>query len=1004
MNVKCYCQILLLSFLFCTATFAQQNPQPHFRNYTTADGLPSPEVHYIFEDSQGYMWFGTDNGVARFDGYTFKTFGAKEGLMSNVVFDIHEDGKGQIWFGTMTGATYIYNGDTIMPYRYNHLIAALKDQFSAAGLGHLEEDGTAYFELVEYGFLKIDSKGNTQFFRGKLPQSVLVLELKTASKILRTRSNRRDLNNFLAFQDSMYKSKYYHLEFISEDENSTIKIDKAKLIGGARFGIQKIYSRDRMIVMGGDYLHCLKDTHLLWTTPFLTTPSHIIEEVDGSIWFALNYGEGVRRYANLEALKQNKFEQYLSGLSVSRIHKAKDGGIWFSTLEKGIFYCQDLDLITFDTRVGLSNDFVSAVTFKSGKDIIVGCQNGDIFQIDLKKNTTQFLIKNPAGYHNYSLYYLPKNKQLWVGENYYKNKQWFNTKIWHPFLNKFIPQRNFQLRKLHQNTKGEILGCRNTLFCIINPETGLAKLSIDLKIPYQRFFAIHSDTEDQIWLGTSKGLFLYQDSSLIHQGMEHPAFNNRVEDIDQLVDKSFVVGTKGFGVIIWKDQSLIEISTSDGLCSNMLEEVFVDDDNIIWAATLNGLNKITLYPNKKPQVRSFTTHNGLPSNEIYQIKSHQKQLWLCTAGGLVKFKEPKADTLSVPPILQMVKVNTQNSESKKEHTFQHWENNFEFHFLAINYRQDGRIPYRYRIDPDAPWQYTKNLSINYPSLPKGNYAFEVQAQNQDAYWSKSTFYNFQILAPWWSRWWFRTIIVLLGFFLAYRFYKYRINQLQHENDIKAQIINLEKSALQAQMNPHFIFNCLNSIQNFILQNNRKKAVEYLARFAKLVRNNLNASVYSKISLQEEISLLDNYLALERERFGQNFDYQIELTEELKNQLIDFPPMLIQPYVENAVIHGLSKKQGDGFVRIHFTRHQGELLVSIQDNGSGFRKDKKGEKKERHRSLGMSITHKRLELLGTDPAFAVQILSLENNQKEIVGTEVKIRIQIQMSSKNKVLVS
>ena len=136
------------------------------------------------------------------------------------------------------------------------------------------------------------------------------------------------------------------------------------------------------------------------------------------------------------------------------------------------------------------------------------------------------------------------------------------------------------------------------------------------------------------------------------------------------------------------------------------------------------------------------------------------------------------------------------------------------------------------------WQYSQNLSVNYPSLPEGDYSFEVQAQNEDGYWSESTKYAFSIFPPWWATWWFQGLSLLALGLTGYGFYKYRIEQIQKENASQQEITKLEKSALQAQMNPHFIFNCLNSIQNYILKNDQKKAVEYLSRFATLVRHNL----------------------------------------------------------------------------------------------------------------------------------------------------------------------
>ncbi|MCB0594696.1 MAG: histidine kinase, partial [Phaeodactylibacter sp.] len=184
----------------------------------------------------------------------------------------------------------------------------------------------------------------------------------------------------------------------------------------------------------------------------------------------------------------------------------------------------------------------------------------------------------------------------------------------------------------------------------------------------------------------------------------------------------------------------------------------------------------------------------------------------------------------------------------------------------------------------------------------------------------------------------------------------------------------------------------NSIQNFILTNEKKKAVEFLARFARLVRHNLNASVQGRVSLAEEVQILENYLALERERFNQKIEYRITVEEGLEEEDITLPPLLIQPYVENAVIHGLGKKEGGGTVAIHFQRDNGALAVTVRDNGLGFRQEEGKEPSTRHRSVGMTITEKRLELLGNGNGEAVQVEVLKGEDGEVLGTEVRVRVR------------
>jgi ligand-binding sensor domain-containing protein len=215
---------ILLFFLTYGSLLAQQNPQPYFRNYSTEHGLPSPETYCTFQDSRGYIWFGTDNGACRFDGYEFRTFGSKDGLSSNVVFDIFEDGKGRIWFGTMTGETFIWDGDTIQPYRFNHLIAQYKGQFDFASLAYLSQDETAYFELVRAGILRIDSLGTDSLITTQRSYSRLILDLNEIPKVLRTRVSKHKPGNQFKWRNLEESSGKAFIEIMTNEEELSVNL------------------------------------------------------------------------------------------------------------------------------------------------------------------------------------------------------------------------------------------------------------------------------------------------------------------------------------------------------------------------------------------------------------------------------------------------------------------------------------------------------------------------------------------------------------------------------------------------------------------------------------------------------------------------------------------------------------------------------------------------------------------------------------------------------------
>ena len=318
----------LISILLLILTYlslpAQRNPQPHFRNYSTQHGLPSPEVYFAFQDSRGYLWFGTDNGAARFDGYAFRTYDARDGLTSNVVFNIHEDVKGRIWFGTMTGEAFILERDTIVPYRYNHLVQRHQKQFNTAKLKYLDQDETAYFELVSLGILQIDARGRDSLITSTRPLSRLAVDINGTTRFLRTyigRFNEKDFGGWLDYEN---KHRLVQVEFAFQ--KGRVQIELPHNIGFCEYAwdVQKFSSGHYLVVSCGQ-LFCLKEEELLWTIPFSGHTAEIIEDESQAIWFCLLFGKGLRRYRDLDALRNGEYDLFLDGLSISNIYQGLKG-------------------------------------------------------------------------------------------------------------------------------------------------------------------------------------------------------------------------------------------------------------------------------------------------------------------------------------------------------------------------------------------------------------------------------------------------------------------------------------------------------------------------------------------------------------------------------------------------------------------------------------------------------------------------------------------------------
>jgi len=988
-----------------SGVIAQQNPHPYFKNYNTSDGLPSPEVYCVFEDSKERMWFGTDNGVSRFDGYEFHNYGPKQGLNQNVVFDILEDAQHRIWFGTMGGEIFILENDSISPYQYNHIIDNYDEGSNQIKLHLAKQTSTVYLEIKNIGVLRIDSLGNDSLFTSKNFYTHFTLDFQDLEHSI-------DVHISKGFDTEIQKA----VQEVKKKKTQVIEIrTKQKLIQKTikdptnqnfyKVRVYKLKSEKDGYLIFGDELSYLKGDTILWTIPTIKIhPVKIVEQKNGSIWICQVNGNGLRRYRNVDDLKLNKYDVFLLGESISNCRIDQRGDIWATSIGKGIFYAANPEVLVYNSTFGFSEDFVSTIAIKNENELFVGCSNGDIFHIDLSYPRIIKQINAPNDDRNFDLFYEESKDRLWKGNLY------FQTGKWNISTNKFVSDKDIY---------DQIIPCKrmnyhapsNNLYC--SGANGF--FIVDLSVPevadryegeLKRVFSSFQNSLGQVWISTGEGVFKYINDKLIPPSIIIPAFQRRIEDISELPDGRLVLATKGAGIILWnqrkddqvtrvlwnqKNDQITQITDEDGLSANMIEDVHIDDQGVLWVGTLNGLNKITFDKDNNFTIRQFNTSNSLASNEIYQIKSYKEQIWLCSSAGLIHFKERPINDQSTIPKFQDIQVNGLSRNDNLYPSFSHTENNLIFKFITTRYHQGSQIKYRYKLQETDEWQHTINRSVHYPQLNNGDYRFMVQAQNEDGFWSETAAFPFSINPPWWKTWWafFITFFGVIGSIALYN--REQRKKLKKEKEIQQQMLDLERSALQAQMNPHFIFNCLNSIQNFILKNDTDNAVRYLAKFAQFIRQVLNVSISSNITLSEEIGMIKNYLQLEKLRLKEKLNFTISVDKHLDVNAIELPPLLIQPYVENAIKHGISNKKINGEVNIQYKKVKDYLEVIVQDNGPGVNQNKSNLNQNAYKPVGMFITKQRLKALSqskNDSNIEIGILNQDQT-----GTEVIVKIKI-----------
>ncbi|MCB0633547.1 MAG: histidine kinase [Saprospiraceae bacterium] len=971
---------------------AQITEQPYFRNYSTNDGLPSSEVHDIIQDQRGYLWIATDNGVSRFDGYKFKNYGAKQGLKNNVVFHLQEDHEGRIWMQTLSGNLYYYLQDSIYTYPFNDTITKYQNYYLLPNDFIIHKDGTVYCSLYGIGVLKIAPSGKHEFINARTNIGLLFYRSPEKQRYLFSASFFRSRKHLGSPPPHLNNTKAVLI--LKDQAVDSIFIPDTK--GGNL--IRNSYADDDMVLFE------VHEDQALYRTQeqlsFIDLPARIAEitRLDKALWIGFNDKMGVHYYSDLEAIPGDNYRTLLFGKSISAVCPDQNGGYWFGSLNEGIFYAPSLTLKVFRREGIPANNNILSLAAGPDRTLLYGTVQGGVYALDQQRRSV--LLHQDKG-PVFDLWYQADKGKLWIAGNRLRIVEGSDILLpgYAPSLK--LPNPIFYKRMFPYPEQNLLIG---------NSGFGLEKLDIDreevfftmLNAPNrERVICTIIDFSGRIWVGNTKGLFQFKDASFLPPPFTHPSFEIRVEAIAQLRDSTLVFGTKGRGVALWKNDTVTVIDESDGLTTNMIENIYIDSLQQIWVGTLNGLNKINRVPGKDTwEVRRITISHGLPSDEINDLCQVGEWMYVATAGGIAQL--PLLDTLKAPPATVYWESTLVNGFRIDPEELQHLnasQKNIQLQYVSINFRFAGDILYRYRINPDIEWSLTEERSVNYAALAPGKYLFEVQAQNEDGIWSESLQISINIAYPFWQQWWFLLMAVAASFALLYFLYRRRFDRLRKEAAIEREISELQRSALQAQMNPHFIFNCLNSIQNFIASGDKQNAMQYLSRFATLVRTTLNASVQNTITLEEELLVIKNYLELEKLRFGNKFEYEIQVDPQIDQFDISIPPLLVQPFVENAIQHGFNFEDRSkiGNILITYAEENGMLRITVRDNGIGIKRSQlaKSEQEQLRASLGMSITKKRLAALQQQhserPHLQVHEIIPENGTDG--GTEIIIRIDL-----------
>lgn len=941
---------------------------PSYRNISVNDGLPSSETYYVHQDRRGNLWFCTDHGVVKYDGFRLHIFNKSNGLPDEVVFKILEDNKGRLWFYLYNGKLAYYDPQKkkIFPYKYNHLLVQLNHgDFNHRKCYSIGKDDDIYYSGI-YGSARIDKNGRLSYYKAKLIRQFY----EVGDNWLLTGLNDPKSYRLKEFDIIPEKGKVIRYRYVTE---------------GVRFDLIRINGKRFISIDDNVYEVSNPSNKGLFKgfTGFYKTGKE----------FWITTLTGAYQFKNPEKADLSKPDGiYLKDEKVTGVTKDSEGGYWFSTLDRGIYYTPCLDIVNWipeeQKKQGAIHDIngIGAEVYYSSAFGYYNLKTGEELLGVAGSLNVIGIWKDKPVFSNDIPYFL--------SEKTVKKRGWYELPQFQCWTND--REGNFYTAyvmpiKIHKGT-----GIQEEL---------LARSQIynTKKYAAHNFKAMSFDGDGELYAGTLIGLFQIRKGSIKKCKLPGDFNRIRITDLEYHEKWGLIAATRGKGIILLKSGKLIAtIGKKDGLLSNQLNALYVDKKTgTIYAVSNEGISKIVLLGNHQIHVFNLTELNGLVSSEIGSVYCNKDGVYVGTRRGIALIPSSYKWTNSSHEQqigIQSVFANGKKVVNfKKGMEFNSSHKVIRFLLKTTNYKSQHRQPYRYRFRKTDPWSIGFNGELIMINPAFETYNLEVQYQNEYGSWSQAyVLTKFCVLPPFYSTWWFTILIIMVVLAVSFLVFRYRLKVVQRRNDIQRNMEILEQKALLAQMNPHFIFNALNSIQSFLLYHENELAERYLLKLSKLIRLTLSNSRETEISIQKEIDSLEMYLELEQMRFKNRFDFQLEISLS-KQELNKFvPPMLIQPFAENAIIHGFKGLGQGGMIYMNFKMAaNNRLIVEIIDNGVGYTKNNGNNQDPAHKSYATQITSERLKLFEEryQSEFNFSISGLEDEVGNLKGTKVIISIPI-----------
>jgi TRAP-type C4-dicarboxylate transport system permease small subunit len=947
----------LIYFLFTLITiwwqvsYAQE--KLHLNHFTTQDGLPSNTIYVILEDKKGFLWIGTEFGVARYDGVSFKTFTAQDGLTDNTVLDIIEDNQGRIWFFHFASTPTFYEKGKI----YN-------------------KNNNLFLRLLELSKLRMP------------PQSYQDLKTNRLFFPLRKENDSLSLYSIDGFQQN----------------NIEITIDATGIKPNHFFHANKhLYILKSM----GAILTHEKNTSTIPTSGYFMAKSNpnnpkiyftnLKEQKTG--WFDLKTGEHIQKGISAKTISYGSYSQrvytvYKSELSiwsknldtlleryeivdgVENVFESQNGQVWMSG-HRGLYmltrqFTRNL-VQTNSNRVAFNSIYENNGVF------VTGSNNQGVYMMNQGRQKILITDKGTDRIHGFVNY----DGRLLFGAD---------GGIYEIIGDKIILLLQESIKDIELDNNGGVL---------FSTAGGVLRFRDNTfeNLYHDRTTSVFQFDASTIWFGTLSGLHEIKEGENLQ--INKIASNTKldfsnIKDIKSDQNGNVWIATHLDGLFMYNQQlGFVSLHTENcnvPIPTNICLKIFIDENQLVWLATAKGITKIRKAGDSF-LVENFSQADGIVREDIHDLWVKDENLYLATSNGCFVTKITKPSTFNSDAFIEHIWMNGREIDKDKI-SFSHNENNFTFS-LAASFMSavNNKYHFKYLLEDSgsgSDWLDLYSDEINLLNLNPGSYTLRVKPYSPQGGEAGEVHWTFTIMRAWYNQWWFYTLCVLFSTLIVIYFVSREANRIKNSRNLS----RMELKVLRAQMNPHFIFNALNSIQHQLFSKDFKSANTFIARFAKLLRSNLHYSAQEFIDVLEEIAFLTNYLELEKYRFENLFDFELELKNFDENDTFKLPPFMIQPLVENCVKHAFKNIQQGGKIKIVFSKIDDALIeITCEDNGKGLPKNFTIQKsKNIGDSVGLGIIAERIKILSEQHKSKKLVFKIENRSDE-QGTKARLILPI-----------